>query len=190
MRRVSLAAACAACVLLPAMAGPVSAEVVVNVSKSSQRMAVLVNGATRYNWLVSTGKRGHSTPSGKYKPQRLERSWYSREYHNAPMPHSIFFYKGYAIHGTTEVAELGGIASHGCVRLHPANAAVLFALVQSQGMKNTQIAVSDAPIAPPAPVDPNALVADNGKAPSAKKSGALTAFAQAAPREKADAGFH
>src|SRR5581483_9086839 len=137
MRGISLLAACAAaCALLPAAA--VNAGVVVNVSKSSQRMAVVVNGATRYNWLVSTGRRGHTTPSGNFKPQRMARSWFSHEYHNAPMPHSIFFYRGYAIHGTTEVAELGGIASHGCVRLHPANAAALFALVQSQGMKNTQ----------------------------------------------------
>jgi lipoprotein-anchoring transpeptidase ErfK/SrfK len=176
----------AACILSPAISTPAVAEVVVNVSKSSQRMAVVVNGATRYNWLVSTGKRGNSTPSGSYSPQRLEKSWYSRKYGRAPMPHSIFFYKGYAIHGTTQISELGGIASHGCVRLHPENAAKLFALVQGQ-VKGTRISVSDKPIAAPEPPDPNALVAKNTKAPP--EPAALKAFARV---ERADSGpgFH
>ena len=49
------------------------------------------------------------------------------------MPHSIVFYRQYAIHGTTEVGSLGRPASHGCVRLSPSNAATLFAMVQRQG---------------------------------------------------------
>jgi lipoprotein-anchoring transpeptidase ErfK/SrfK len=187
MRRLVVAAAgAAACVLSPAMSKPAAAEVVINVSKSSQRMAVTVNGAPRFNWLVSTGKRGNGTPSGTYSPQRLERSWYSRTYGNAPMPHSIFFYKGYAIHGTTQISELGGIASHGCVRLHPENAAKLFALVQSQ-VKDTRINVSDKPIAAPEPPDPNALVAKNTKAPA--EPAALKAFARA-ERADVEPGFH
>jgi hypothetical protein len=162
MRCLAIAAACAAACILPfTTSKPAAAEVVVNISKSSQRMAVLVDGTARYNWIVSTGKRGFGTPNGTYRPIRLERSWYSRKYNNAPMPHSIFFYKGYAVHGTTEVAQLGFIASHGCVRLHPANAAALFALVQNQGRAKTRIVVTDKPIAPPAPLNPNDLVAEN-----------------------------
>jgi lipoprotein-anchoring transpeptidase ErfK/SrfK len=57
------------------------------------------------------------------------------------MPHSIFFHKGYAIHGTNYISRLGGPASHGCVRLHPANAAMLFALVQRAGLSNTSIVI-------------------------------------------------
>jgi lipoprotein-anchoring transpeptidase ErfK/SrfK len=61
---------------------------------------------------------------------------------SAPMPHAIFFYDGFAIHGTNELARLGGPASHGCVRLHPAHAAALFALVQRNGPRNTRIEIN------------------------------------------------
>jgi len=58
------------------------------------------------------------------------------------MPHSIFFRGGYAIHGTYEVAHLGRPVSHGCVRLSPANAATLYALVKAEG---ATITISGAP---------------------------------------------
>jgi len=131
--------ACAA--LLLATVGPAGAEVVVTVDKATQRMTVAVDGAERYTWAVSTGLGG-GPPTGAYRPERLERTWYSRLFGMAPMPHSIFFHGPYAIHGTTAVSRLGYRASHGCVRLHPANAAMLFALVQQQGPANTRIVVS------------------------------------------------
>jgi len=117
------------------------AEVVVQIDKSSQRMAVSVDGTTRYNWPVSTGRSGYGTPSGSFRPQSLVRRHFSRKYYNSPMPHSIFFYYGFAIHGTTDLARLGGPASHGCVRLHPSHAAALFALVQRTGPRNTRIEI-------------------------------------------------
>jgi lipoprotein-anchoring transpeptidase ErfK/SrfK len=116
------------------------ADVEVRIDKSAQRMSVIVDGAQRYSWAVSTGTGG-GPPSGQYRPQRLERSWYSRKYGRAPMPHSIFFDEGYAIHGTVHVSRLGQRASHGCVRLHPANAATLFNLVRQHGMGDTRILV-------------------------------------------------
>jgi L,D-transpeptidase catalytic domain len=87
-------------------------------------------------------RAGYGTPSGTYRPQRLERTWFSKEYYNSPMPHSIFFHGGYAIHGSYEIHRLGGPASHGCIRLHPANAATLFALVKQRGMSDATIIVS------------------------------------------------
>src|SRR5262249_39104670 len=45
-------------------------------------------------------------------------------------------------HGSYEINRLGGPASHGCIRLHPANAATLFELVKSEGMAATTIVVS------------------------------------------------
>jgi lipoprotein-anchoring transpeptidase ErfK/SrfK len=120
---------------------PAAAEVVVNVDKSTQRMTVTVDGAERYAWAVSTGTGG-GPPDGTYRPERLERHWYSRLFGMAPMPHSIFFHGPYAIHGTTAISRLGHRASHGCVRLHPTNAATLFALVREQGPANTRIVVS------------------------------------------------
>ena len=112
-----------------------AAGVLVQIDKSHQRMIVSVDGKVRHAWPVSTGRRGFGTPSGTFYPQRLARSWFSRRYYNSPMPYSIFFTKGYAIHGSYEIRRLGGPASHGCVRLHPANAAVLFALVQRHGAR-------------------------------------------------------
>jgi lipoprotein-anchoring transpeptidase ErfK/SrfK len=123
--------------------------VVINVEKSTQRMIVRVDGVPRYEFEVSTGRAGYGTPSGHYRPQRLERKWFSREYYNSPMPHSIFFHGGYAIHGSYEIHRLGGPASHGCIRLHPANAAALFAVVQQEGPANTEIVVSGSN--PPSP---------------------------------------
>ena len=91
-----------------------------NIDRSTQRMSVSVDGMPRYNWRVSTARAGYVTPPGTYHPQMLARRWYSKKYYNSPMPHSIFFYGGFAIHGTYEISQLGGPASHGCVRLDPA----------------------------------------------------------------------
>jgi lipoprotein-anchoring transpeptidase ErfK/SrfK len=68
---------------------------------------------------------------------------YSRKYDNSPMPHSIFFLGGYAIHATNYVKYLGRPASHGCIRLHPRNAAKLYALVQKHGMKSTRVIITN-----------------------------------------------
>jgi lipoprotein-anchoring transpeptidase ErfK/SrfK len=102
---------------------PARADVVGQIDKSSQRMAVGVDGATRYNWPVSTGCSDYGTSRGVFDPQSMARHYFSRKYYNAPMPHAIFFYYGFAIHGTNDLARLGGPASHGCVRLPPSHAA-------------------------------------------------------------------
>src|ERR1043166_5250222 len=117
------------------------AGVLVQIDKPSQRMLVQVDGRPTYLWRVSTGRGGFGTPTGRFRPQWMARSWFSTRYYGSPMPHSIFFHKGYAIHGTNYISRLGGPASHGCVRLHPANAATLFALVRRAGMANTTILV-------------------------------------------------
>lgn len=125
------------------MADPVRAAVVVTIDKAAQRMTVSVDGERRYTWAVSTGRAGYATPSGSFKPFRLEKDHFSREWDDAPMPHSIFFTpKGHAIHGSFETRRLGTPASHGCVRLAPANAATLFALVRAQGLGNTRIVLT------------------------------------------------
>ena len=117
------------------------ATVVVDIDRAVQRMSVTVDGATRYTWRVSTARRGYITPPGTYHPEMLARHWFSRKYYNSPMPHSIFFYGGFAIHGSYEISRLGRPASHGCVRLDPGNAAVLFGLVQREGMAATTIVI-------------------------------------------------
>lgn len=137
----SLGVAAVAAVVLGLGAPAARAEIVITISKSQQRVAVAVDGAERYRWAVSTGRRGFDTPVGKFRPVRLEKSWHSRKYDWAPMPHSIFFYRGYAMHGTTEERNLGRRASHGCVRLSRENAATLFAMVRERGRANARIVV-------------------------------------------------
>lgn len=135
-----IATAAWAALALVFAAAPAGAEVVVRVDKSTQRMAVIVDGEPKHSFVVSTGLGG-GPPNGSYRPQRLERKWNSRLFNWAPMPYSIFFSGHYAIHGTNQISRLGRRASKGCVRLHPDNAAILFALVQRAGPKNTQIVI-------------------------------------------------
>lgn len=118
------------------------AEIVARINLSSQRMAVFVNGAARYNWPVSTARPGYRTPTGTFKPTALVRYHRSSIYEGSPMPYSIFFLRGYAIHGSYEVKHLGRPASHGCIRLHPSNAAALYSLVQRYGTGNTLIKIA------------------------------------------------
>jgi L,D-transpeptidase catalytic domain len=115
------------------------------VDKATQRMLVIQDGYMRYIWPVSTGRDELATPNGVYAPQRMERNWFSRAYYNSPMPNSIFFHNGYAIHGSYAIDQLGGPASHGCVRLHPHHAALLFDLVQQEGPDKTTIEITDQP---------------------------------------------
>jgi lipoprotein-anchoring transpeptidase ErfK/SrfK len=117
--------------------GPVQ----ITVDLTTQEMDVVANGRTIYTFDVSTGRKGYTTPTGSYKPIRMHKMWYSSKYENSPMPHSIFFYGGYAIHGTGDIKHLGQVASHGCVRLHPDNAEKLYDLVKQVGMNNTKISL-------------------------------------------------
>ena len=122
------------------------ADILISIDKSAQRMTVRVDGEVRHVWAVSTGRPGYATPSGSYRAFRLEKDHFSKEWDDAPMPHSIFFTpKGHAIHGSYETRRLGRPASHGCVRLAPGNAAKLFALVKSHGLGTTKVVVSDGP---------------------------------------------
>ncbi|MFY0615125.1 MAG: L,D-transpeptidase [Hyphomicrobiaceae bacterium] len=117
------------------------ASIRVSIDISSQRMHVFVNGALRHSWKVSTGRGRYRTPTGSYRPQRMIRTYYSRKYNGSPMPHSIFFRGGYAIHGTNYYRQLGRRASHGCVRLSRGNAARLFSLVRRYGPRRTRISI-------------------------------------------------
>ena len=117
--------------------------IVINIDKTRQRMRVLLNGAEKYKWPVSTGRPSYFTPSGSYTATSMNEVWYSKEWDDAPMPHSIFFTKdGHAIHGSYEVKKLGKPVSHGCVRISPKNAATLYSLVAKNGIKNTQVVLT------------------------------------------------
>ena len=123
--------------------GAAQANVSITIDKNAQMMTVSVDGVERYHWPVSTGIPSRETPSGNFRAFRMEASHFSKEFDDAPMPHSIFFTKiGHAIHGTESEGRLGTPASHGCVRLSRANAATLYALVEQQGVLNTTVTLT------------------------------------------------
>lgn len=119
------------------------AKVRITIDKSTQRLTVMVEGQQVWDWAVSTGRAERDTPNGEFRAFRMEKDHYSKEWDDAPMPHSIFFTKkGHAIHGSYDMTKLGRPASAGCVRLHPENAARLFALVEKEGVLNTTVEVT------------------------------------------------
>lgn len=123
-------------------APPPAPRLVITVNKVSQKLTVTLDGDQLYKWPISTGARGYDTPSGTFRPFRMEKEHYSKEWDDAPMPYSIFFTgEGHALHGSYHIKSLGRRASHGCVRIHPDNAAKLFALVQKTGMSNTRVVI-------------------------------------------------
>lgn len=118
-------------------------KVVITVSKSSQRMTVSVNGSSKYSgWKVSTGKPGAETRSGTFTPFQMDKNYFSRRF-KVILPYGIKFDGGNLIHAASKggVQWLGKKRSHGCVRLLPSNAKILYTLVASAGMKNTRVIV-------------------------------------------------
>src|SRR3982074_1768096 len=123
--------------------GAAQAKVAITVDKDNQQMTVAVDGVERYHWPVSSGLPSYETPNGSFRTFRMEEDHFSKEFDDAPMPHSIFFTKiGHAIHGTDSEGRLGTPASHGCVRLSRANASTLYALVQQEGVLNTSVTLT------------------------------------------------
>jgi len=119
------------------------ADVLAHIDLSEQRLHLYVNGEKKHTWKVSTGKKHGWTHTGTFRPQFLSKNHRSRLFRGAPMPYSVFYDSHWAVHGTTAIKRLGKPASHGCVRLHPKNAAVLFNLVARQGKKNSVIWITE-----------------------------------------------
>ncbi len=132
MRRIANSAVAAAFIGFLAAALP-SAAATVSIDLTTQRMHVESAGGARYDWPISSAREGYVTPTGTFQAERFAAVYHSKKYDNAPMPHAIFFYYGFAIHGTNQVRHLGQPASHGCVRLAPQNATRLFNLMQAEG---------------------------------------------------------
>ena len=122
-----------------------SADMLAQVHLAAQEVRVFIDGEPRHTWPISSGRVGYETPTGEYRPERVYERYFSRKYDNAPMPHAVFFHRGYAIHGTTMVGRLGRRASRGCIRLHPDAARTFFELVRRHGPDRTKIVVVDRP---------------------------------------------
>jgi len=136
MRKLGWVVALVALVIALPMSSALAAKVEAKISLSTQKMTVYVDGKKKYKWSISTAKPGFRTPVGTFRPKRMRKVHFSNKYNNAPMPNSIFFLGGYAIHGTNAVSKLGRPVSHGCVRLAPGHARKLFNLVKSNKSKS------------------------------------------------------
>ena len=127
------------------VAEPLHPTLTASVDLSRQTMTVSVNGESRYRWPISSGTSKYPTPTGKFLPQWKSRMWYSKKYDNSPMPNAVFINGGVAVHGTYHTAALGSPASHGCIRLSPANAKTFYNLVERHGMMRTRVSVYGRP---------------------------------------------
>lgn len=128
---------------LVAMTGVAKAEDVIITVDVSDQIMLVETPTDYYEWNVSTGRKGFNTPRGVFQPYHMTKMHYSRKYDNAPMPNSIFFLDGYAIHATEDLKRLGRPASHGCIRLHPQNAKWLYRIVSEYGKENTTIIIQN-----------------------------------------------
>lgn len=130
----------------PAAAAPAAAPAAPAAAKSAARpqraittgrVRVLVSIPAQRAWVfrgselvattpVSTGKRGHPTPTGTFPITQKKVEHYSNRYDNAPMPYMqrLTDY-GIALHGGRVP---GYPASHGCIRLPHAFARRLYNL--------------------------------------------------------------
>ena len=120
------------CMAVALASAPAQAVTRIHIDLSTQTMHVNSSSGS-YSWPVSTARAGYVTPRGSFSPKSLQSIHYSKKYDNAPMPHSIFFSGGYAIHGTRATGALGRPASHGCVRLAPGHASQLYSMVKREG---------------------------------------------------------
>lgn len=143
MKKSILTAIAFACIQFGMIDFASATSLVARISVSKQTMTVEKHGRVLYTWPVSTARKGYVTPRGIWRPTRLHKMWRSRKYDNAPMPYSVFYHGGYAIHGTNHVKRLGSPASHGCVRLATPNAAKFYSLVREVGMGNTRVVVTN-----------------------------------------------
>ncbi len=94
------------------------------VNLATQRAILFRNGVPIGASTVSTGSRGHETPTGVFTILEKNKEHYSSTYNNAPMPNmQRLTRRGIALHA----GNLPGYpASHGCIRLPMKFSALLF----------------------------------------------------------------
>lgn len=138
--------------VVPPPPAALEATLLLNVDLAMQHVTVRENGVVVYTWPISSGTKRYRTRTGTFTPTYATRMHYSRQWGWAPMPYAVFFDRGIAFHGTYAVRQLGRPASHGCIRLAPANAKILFKIVHAHGLKRTRVTVQGEPSFKSAPV--------------------------------------
>jgi lipoprotein-anchoring transpeptidase ErfK/SrfK len=92
IKRVIFGLAAAVMIVMPLLGGTADAKraaadgLQINVDVGGQNMQVYADGKLIHRWSISTGRDGYNTPGGTFRPQRLEREWFSKKYDDAPMP--------------------------------------------------------------------------------------------------------
>lgn len=106
----------------------------VEVDLTSQRLYAFEGENKIYAFIISSGKPWTPTPTGEFKPWgkfRFDRmiggSVQLGNYYDLPnVPYTVYFYQGYAIHGTYWHNNFGHPMSHGCVNLRTEDAGLLY----------------------------------------------------------------
>jgi LysM repeat protein len=100
----------------------------IDVDLSSQRLTAYQGNSPVFSALISSGLSRTPTVIGRFKVQTKLRSTRMRGpgYDLPGVPYTMYFYKGYAIHGTYWHNNFGHPMSHGCVNMRTADAGWLF----------------------------------------------------------------
>ena len=118
------------------------------VSKDTQSLVVYDGDQVVTTSNVSTGKRGHTTPSGIFSIIEKRKTHFSNLYDDAPMPWmQRITWSGVALHESHHVPRYP--ASHGCVRMPRAFAKELFSMTK----RGFHVVITDREVAPHAVVD-------------------------------------
>lgn len=104
--------------------GIITADKLITVDTTKQRLYAWEGGQIQKEFLVSTGMRYTPTVKGSFKIRRkvslqdMKGSYPPYEpYYIKNVPNVMYFYGAYAIHGTYWHNKFGYRASHGCVNL-------------------------------------------------------------------------
>jgi hypothetical protein len=82
----------------PAASGAKGSHILIAIDKAKQAMSVFVDGSKKYDWRVSTGRPGYSTPSGTYTATSMNEVWYSKEWGQRSDAARNLFYDGWSCH--------------------------------------------------------------------------------------------
>ena len=100
----------------------------IEVDLSEQMLFVYRGDQIINSFLVSTGTNDHPTVTGAFKiyAKHFTYTMAGPGYHLPDVPYSLFFHKGYSIHGTYWHSNFGTPMSHGCVNMDTEDAAWIY----------------------------------------------------------------
>jgi hypothetical protein len=131
-----------------------SGPMLIIVSIPDQKVHIYRNGIRVAASTCSTGKPGHSTPTGVFKILQKDKNHHSSTYNNAAMPNmNRLTWDGVALHA----GKLPGYpASHGCVRLPMAFSELLFSITR----KGMTVVIADDATQPASVTHPGMILGD------------------------------